>query len=72
VVSPSSAIRDAAIRLVRVHPLGAADALQLAAALVWAEARPEGREFVVLDRRLGEAAAREGFVVLPGAGSSSE
>jgi len=65
VVAPSAAIRDAAIRLVRVHPLGAADALQLAAALAWAEDRPEGREFVVLDRGLADAAAREGFVVLP-------
>lgn len=69
VISPSAAVRDAAIRLVRVHPLGAADALQLAAALAWAEDRPEGREFVVLDQRLADASAREGFVVLPAAES---
>ena len=48
-----------ALRLLAVHPLRAGDALQLAAALVWAQAsRPGGREFVFLDDRLRTAATR--------------
>ncbi len=58
-------LRDRAQRLVGVHPLRAADALQLAAALVWAEESPAGRQLVSLDQRLCEAARREGFRVLP-------
>lgn len=50
-------------RLLRVHSLRAADALQLAAALVWANDRPQGRILCTLDDRLAQAARREGFVV---------
>ena len=57
-------VRDAAERLLRVHPLRAADALQLAAALVAADHRPRGRAFVTLDDRLAAAAEREGFRTL--------
>lgn len=64
-VEPSRELRALALRLLRVHALRAADALQLAAALVWAEGRPEGRGLVTLDGRLREAALREGFTVLP-------
>ena len=64
-VSPSSAVRTSSIRLVSVHDLRAADALQLAAALAAAEAEPETLPFVCLDRRLRVAAEREGFVTLP-------
>ncbi len=53
-------------RLVRVHPLRAADALQLGAALLAAEDRPQGVDLVTLDTRLADAARREGFAVLPG------
>jgi uncharacterized protein len=53
-------------RLVRVHALRAADALQLAAALVGADGTPAGRELVTLDPRLAEAASREGFAVSSG------
>ncbi|MCJ7630159.1 MAG: PIN domain-containing protein, partial [Longimicrobiales bacterium] len=35
-ILPSEELRDSAVRLLRVHGLGAADALQLAAARVWA------------------------------------
>jgi predicted nucleic acid-binding protein len=59
-VQPGDAIREQALRLLRVHPLRAADALQLAAALEWAGAPPEG-DFVTFDDRLREAAVREGF-----------
>ena len=65
-IGPTEEIRDTACRLLRVHPLRAADALQLSAALVWAEHRPLGRGFVCLDARLREAAEREGFDVTPG------
>ena len=64
-VVPSDLVRDQATRLLRVHPLRAADALQLAAALVAAEHRPESLPLVTLDLRLREAALREGFQVLP-------
>ena len=50
-------------RLLRVHPLRAADALQLGAALVWAAGRPQGRTLHTLDDRLAAAARREGFHV---------
>jgi len=45
--------------------LRAADALQLAAALAWAQEQPLGRELVSLDLRLREAAQGEGFTILP-------
>ncbi len=59
-VQPGDAIREQALRLLRVHPLRAADAMQLAAALEWAGAPPEG-DLVTFDERLREAAVREGF-----------
>ena len=65
VVAPSNDLRERAVRLVRVHRLASGDALQLAAALAWAEERPEDHAIVVLDRRLRDAARREGFTVLP-------
>ena len=65
VVDPSAAVRDKAVRLLWVHGLTAADALQLSAALAWCEESPSGHEFVSLDERLVEAAALEGFAVLP-------
>jgi hypothetical protein len=51
-------------RLLALHPLRAADALHLAAALVACEERPQLLPFVTLDGRLGDAARREGFTVL--------
>jgi predicted nucleic acid-binding protein len=64
-VAPTDDVRGRAGRLVASHPLRAADALQLAAALVWCEEQPAGEVFVCLDDRLREAARREGFTVLP-------
>jgi predicted nucleic acid-binding protein len=57
-------LRECAIRLLRVHPLRAADAVQLAAAVIAAEMRPTSLEFVTADRRLADAARKEGFAVL--------
>jgi predicted nucleic acid-binding protein len=64
-VSPTDEVRRRAGRLVGVHPLRAADALQLAAALIWCEEQPHGEKFVSLDTRLRDAARSEGFDVLP-------
>jgi uncharacterized protein len=63
-VDPSDPIREAAIRLLRVHPLRAADALQLGAAYIAAERRPPSLAIVTLDDRLAIAARKEGFVVI--------
>jgi predicted nucleic acid-binding protein len=64
-VAPTDEVRRRAGRLVSVHPLRAADALQLAAALIWCEEQPHGEVFVCLDARLRDAAHREGFDVRP-------
>ena len=60
-VEPGEEVRESAKRLLRVHDLRTADALQLAAASFVAEARPSTLEFVSLDDRLVAAARREGF-----------
>jgi predicted nucleic acid-binding protein len=65
-IEPSNKVRAQAERVLLLHPLRAADSLQLAAALVWAAGHPTGHEFVCLDQRLCEAAGREGFRVLNG------
>jgi predicted nucleic acid-binding protein len=63
-IEPSDVIRQTATRFLRVHPLRAADALQLAAAYAAAEQRPASLDMVTLDERLAIAARKEGFVVL--------
>lgn len=66
VVVDVEAVKLRAARLLRLHPLRAADALQLGAALAWAVGHPERRIVHTLDARLAAAARREGFTVLPG------
>jgi predicted nucleic acid-binding protein len=67
-VQPSDQVRALASRLLRVHALRAADALQVAAALVAAEGHPGSLTLVSLDDRLALAAEREGLrVVRPAA-----
>lgn len=61
-----SSMRERAQRLLGVHALRAADAFQLAAALVWSRGQTTGHAFVSYDDPLREAAGREGFDVLPG------
>lgn len=63
-IEPSEIIRENALRFLRVHPLRAADALQLAAAFLAAERRPTSLEIVTLDERLADAARREGFALV--------
>jgi hypothetical protein len=61
-ILPGDTLRAQALRVLRLHPLRAADSLQLAAALEWA-GMPASGEMVCFDGRLGEAAEREGFRV---------
>ena len=63
-INPSDAVRETAARFLRVHPLRAAYALQLAAAFAVAEGRPASLELITLDNRLCMAARREGFAVV--------
>jgi predicted nucleic acid-binding protein len=63
-VDPSDAIRETAVRFLRVHALRAADALQLSAAFIAAERRPSSLEVVTLDDRLSVAARKEGFLLI--------
>ncbi|MGH7264147.1 MAG: type II toxin-antitoxin system VapC family toxin [Candidatus Rokuibacteriota bacterium] len=63
-VTEIDVVRRHAERLVESHPLRAADALQVGAALVVAADRPESLRFVTLDRTQAVAAEREGFRVL--------
>ena len=60
-VLPSEPVRTMAQRLLRLHPLRAADSLQLAAAIIASEQDPTSLDFVSLDERLNAAAGREGF-----------
>lgn len=63
-VEPSEIVRESAIRFLRVHPLRAADALQLAAAFTAAERRPASLRVLTLDERLADAAQKEGFALV--------
>lgn len=64
-IAPTVRLKERAGRALSTHPLRAADALQLAAALVWCDDTPRGESFVCLDDRLRDAALREGFEVVP-------
>lgn len=63
-ILPTEPIRSTAQRILRVHPLRAADSLQLGAAVIAAENQPDRLDFVCLDERLAEAATKEGFPLL--------
>lgn len=62
-IEPVADLRPVAVRLLRVHDLRAADALQLAAAILAAERRPATLDFVCRDDRLTRAAEQEGFPI---------
>jgi predicted nucleic acid-binding protein len=64
-VVPSEMVRGNAERLLAVHALRPADAMQLGAAIVWRGSDVPHAELLSFDARLREAAAREGFEVLP-------
>jgi len=61
-VLPGDQVRAQALRVLRLHPLRAADALQLAAALEWS-GTPASGAMVTFDERLAAAAALEGFTI---------
>ena len=64
-IQPSETVQSIAERLLAVHALRAADALQLAAALMACEAHTKGQGFVSLDQCLRIAGYKEGFTVFP-------
>ena len=64
-VADVPAVVRRARRLLASHTLRAADAMQLSAALLACEDEPSRLPFVTIDDRLADAAAREGFTVVP-------
>jgi predicted nucleic acid-binding protein len=65
VVAPVVAVLDDAARLTGLHGLRAYDAVQLSSARAAAAADDRVRTFAAFDAALRDAAAREGFVLLP-------
>jgi len=63
-VSADDQVRDLAIESLDKYVLRAADALQLAASLMWCQKRPSRRCFITADHRLAQAATSAGFSVL--------
>jgi predicted nucleic acid-binding protein len=64
-VLPTEPLRLRCERLLGVHTLRAADAFQLAAALLWSRGETTTHAVVSFDERLRDAARREGFQVMP-------
>lgn len=62
-IRPTERLRQRAMRRLGIHPLRAADALRLAAALAAADEAPHTLDFVLSDARLSDAAVSEGFEV---------
>ena len=65
VVTDVERVKGLAARLLRLHSLRASDALQLAAAQAWSDGHPDAAVVHTFDRRLADAASREGFRVIP-------
>jgi uncharacterized protein len=63
-IQPSEDARQTAERLLARHKLRAADALQLAAALIWCGDQTRGRVFIGADSILADAAEIEGFTLV--------
>ena len=64
-ILPTEKLRSIAEDLPDAHNLGAADAAQLAAALVWCREHPKQRPLVCFDERLRTVATALGFSVRP-------
>ena len=62
-VLPTEKLRGLAREVLRNYDLRAADAIQLASALLWCNEKPKGKPFLTFDARLADAAAKAGFVV---------
>lgn len=65
VVPVGNEVLGRAARVVARHPLRAGDAIQLASAVLAREADPECDTMLCFDDRLRDAAAIEGFALLP-------
>jgi predicted nucleic acid-binding protein len=63
-VQPTESLCELAEQQLHMYELRAADALQLAAALVWCGQRPKQRGFLCRDLRLKDAARQAGFQVV--------
>jgi hypothetical protein len=63
-IIPGDGVHARAGRLLRLHPMRSAEALETAAAPAWAGDPPTG-EIVVYDKRLREAARLEGLLPRP-------
>ena len=63
-IQPTNLLRDRAETCLERHELRAADAFQLAAALVWCNEKPKNRAFLCRDLRLREAARHQGFSIV--------
>jgi hypothetical protein len=64
-ILPTEKVRSLGEDLPDAHSIRAADAAQLAAALVWCRERPKQRPFVCFDQHLRTAATALGFSVRP-------
>ncbi len=64
-IEPTRELRLLAALISKVHPLKAADCLQLVASLRWCEGNSDGASFLCLDNQLRRSAEDEGFDVLP-------
>jgi predicted nucleic acid-binding protein len=62
-IMPSARLREVAETLPRTNNVRAADAFQLAAALVWTNEHPRNKPFVCFDKLLIAAARARGFAV---------
>lgn len=62
-VLPTDLTREHSVNLLRRHPIRAADAMRLAAAITLARGRPRGHRFATVDSRLAAAARGEGFTL---------
>jgi uncharacterized protein len=62
-ITPSMRVRNIAEALPGTHKVRAADAFQLAAALVWTNEKPRNKPFVCFDSNLIAAARAHGFAV---------
>ncbi|MFC5861447.1 hypothetical protein ACFPT7_04020 [Acidicapsa dinghuensis] len=63
-IEPSEALRAEAEFLLTRYSLRAADALQLAAAMIWSRGNPRGKAFICFDAQLLFAAQQLGFKTL--------
>jgi uncharacterized protein len=62
-VLPTAKLRELAKEILQHYDLRAADAIQLASALLWCNEKPKDKPFISFDARLADAAAKAGFAV---------